>query len=161
MARAMSVATKTSCGLARCGTANLSVLGSRENPSSQNLHEVRAGQDDAELGLQMNCEFTEIPLLNHAGLVRGITLVSPEDAARVREHNWFYNAGYAFSWTASGTKYKKINLGRFILGLSHDSPLQPDHINFDTLDNRRENLWAKERKMLHRCEYPKMNTRRG
>jgi hypothetical protein len=66
------------------------------------------------------------------------TIISAQDEAKVRKHNWFNNRGYAYGLVNG----KRVNLGRFILGLSPDSKLQPDHINNNKLDNRRENLRA-------------------
>lgn len=86
-----------------------------------------------------------IPLVRRSfvwpsGIVPGgpSTMISSEDEARVRKHRWFHNHGYAYGWVHG----RRVNLGRFILGLSPDSKRQPDHINNNKLDNRRENLRA-------------------
>ncbi len=85
----------------------------------------------------MNQESIKVPLRNRFGSVAYYAIVSPEDADRVLAYKWHLNQGYAFSWSASDND-KRINMARFILGCQ--KPLVPDHINFNRLDNRRENL---------------------
>lgn len=65
-------------------------------------------------------------------------LVDKRDAKRVSKYSWFYNAGYAYSWLGGGVR---CNMARFIMGVRpQDKGRVVDHINHNTLDNRRENL---------------------
>ncbi len=83
----------------------------------------------------------EIPV--HGGYV---ALVDDEDYELVSEHKWYgtvpTNRGvvYAFGHQYLGYyNYKFVRMHRLILGLT-DPKQQVDHINKNTLDNRRENL---------------------
>lgn len=76
-------------------------------------------------------------------LSRGMkSVIDDDDFERVSKFKWYArtNNGSKFYAAASipGTKSKKMYLHRFIM----DAPkgLQVDHINGDTLDNRKENL---------------------
>lgn len=66
-----------------------------------------------------------------------ISLVDWEDYEKVNEYKWCYTQngrnGYAFSDTFG-------HLHRFIMGLTKGGGKQIDHINGDSLDNRRLNL---------------------
>lgn len=60
-------------------------------------------------------------------------IVSPYDYERCMQHKWFITNGYP-STTIDG---KKVYIQQFITGENH-----ADHINHNTLDNRRSNLFA-------------------
>lgn len=80
----------------------------------------------------------EIPLTNG-----GVALVDDEDYNRVVQYRWGKFQGRSREWYAK--RYVKPGLGealqmhRFILKLPPRLP-QVDHINFNGLDNRKENL---------------------
>lgn len=69
-------------------------------------------------------------------------IVSPKDRKRVEKHSWWLmpttmNGYYAATKIDGRTTY----MHRFIMKAPHD--MQVDHLNHDTLDNRRENLVTK------------------
>lgn len=78
--------------------------------------------------------------------------VSPEDYDHLSQIKW--NAAW---WKNVGSYYalckqkneagvsRPVSMHRLLLGLKEGNPLQGDHINHDTLDNRRENLRAATR----------------
>ncbi|MEW6126703.1 MAG: HNH endonuclease [Acidobacteriota bacterium] len=69
-------------------------------------------------------------------LTRGrVAIVDAEDYSWLSQYKWFYSSkGYA----STKINYKHIYMHRMIL----DAPkgLEVDHINLDTLDNRRQNI---------------------
>lgn len=60
------------------------------------------------------------------------TIIDDEDYDRVSRYNWSYNSGYARCLS------RNIYLHRLILNPPNDK--QIDHINHNTLDNRKNNL---------------------
>ncbi|MDO8725632.1 MAG: AP2 domain-containing protein [Candidatus Methanoperedens sp.] len=83
--------------------------------------------------VQSEKNFVLVPLANG----RGFAKVSPEDLDKVKDYKWSFCNGYAL--TTIYIPYKKtIRMHRLII----DSPngVYVDHINRDTLDNRRSNL---------------------
>lgn len=82
-----------------------------------------------------------LPLRDRAGATRAYAVVDVEDAGL---------AAYRWSLQPDGDGRKvyvrrrvgrgSVALHREILGLTTDDPRQADHINGDTLDNRRKNL---------------------
>jgi len=74
-------------------------------------------------------------------------IVDADDFDRVNEFKWQYNkrgTGYAQRIQYIGYKdgkriRKNISMHRFIMGVE-DSKVHVDHINHDTLDNRKSNL---------------------
>jgi hypothetical protein len=81
----------------------------------------------------------EIPLTKNQ-----IALVDDDDYEMLMEHKWqaSYHSGDYFVATGSfhiGNTYKTIMMHRKIMNCS-DSKLVVDHINHNTLDNRKENL---------------------
>lgn len=87
--------------------------------------------------------YVEVPLTQ--GLV---AKVSPEDLERVSQFKWyasFESRGtkfYAIRRIRVNGKQVKIRMHRFIMGLGtgFEDERVVDHINHDSLDNRRENL---------------------
>lgn len=81
-------------------------------------------------------------------------VVSDEDYAELSQSRWFWSRGYALRVNPTGyppgpprkgevrppKQPCSIAMHRVIMGLTFGDPLQVDHINRDTLDNRRENL---------------------
>lgn len=66
-------------------------------------------------------------------------LVDDSDYARVSEYKWYYsNTGYAYHGTCKKGKRETLLMHRFILNAPKNKYV--DHINHDTLDNRRCNI---------------------
>lgn len=102
------------------------------------------------LGLVRTCAMKRIPLYGKGGIVKDYTQVSDEDYARMNAHRWHRGGtGYACRKLkvpeGGGGRANPILvfMHREVLGLprspGHKAP-QGNHINFDRLDNRRENL---------------------
>ena len=95
----------------------------------------------------------EIPLTNG-----GVALVDAEDFERVSQYTWSNTGGYAKSnmRLPSGNKER---MHRFILGIT-DAAIEVDHINHDTLDNRRSNLRqaTRQQNTMHRRKYDGKST---
>jgi hypothetical protein len=72
---------------------------------------------------------------------RGVALVDVADAEAISAYRWSMhsNRGYAVRMAPVGGKQRLVLMHRFLLGLGLGDP-DVDHINGDTLDNRRENL---------------------
>ena len=68
------------------------------------------------------------------------TIIDKEDAEKVNQFSWFYQNGYAMlrTYEGVGKKRKAIYLHRFINNTPPDK--HTDHINGNTLDNRKKNL---------------------
>lgn len=82
----------------------------------------------------------EIPLSNGQ-----VTLVDDEDYPLVKPYTWYYNAagtGYAMARVEG----RKVFLHRFLMG---EPDYAVDHINGNTLDNRRANLEPLDHEMLN------------
>jgi len=86
--------------------------------------------------------------MNKIELTQGkFAIVDADDFDRVNEFKWQYNkkgTGYAQRIQYIGMKdgkqiRKNIYMHRFIIGVE-DSKVHVDHINHDTLDNRKSNL---------------------
>jgi hypothetical protein len=79
----------------------------------------------------------EIKTKNH------IIIVSDEDYDRLSQFTWHvmktkFNKLYARRWSDSSKNKKAISMHREVLNAPEHSEV--DHINHDTLDNRRDNL---------------------
>jgi hypothetical protein len=75
-------------------------------------------------------------------LTRGfVALVDDEDYEWLNSYRWHYLIGYARRNmpTSPGVQHAEF-MHRWILGLAWGDPRSGDHINHDSLDNRRENL---------------------
>ena len=75
-----------------------------------------------------------------------VAIVDVVDYERVSQFTWYAQRSrgkdfYAFRATsrAKGMKRRLISMHRFVLG-AEDSPLHVDHLNHNTLDNRKLNL---------------------
>lgn len=71
-----------------------------------------------------------------------IALVDDEDFEVLSKYKWFFTLkkdGRCASEGWAGNPKKRVYMHRFIMNL-YDNSLCVDHINGDTLDNRRENL---------------------
>jgi hypothetical protein len=71
------------------------------------------------------------------GQIAGYAIVDAADAHHA-EYRWRLTDGYA----VRGYSPNVIRLHREVLGLIKDDGMEADHINRDTLDNRRSNLRA-------------------
>ena len=67
-----------------------------------------------------------------------VTLIDDEYYELVSNFKWFFHTGYASSNKYENKKQKTIKMHRLIM--SAPKGLMVDHINHDTLDNRKENL---------------------
>jgi hypothetical protein len=83
-------------------------------------------------------------------LTQGLDVsVSPEDYEKLIKYSWWVSKSkgcgrkegrpYARCTITSETGKRNVLMHRMIMGVC-DPKLHVDHINFDTLDNRRENL---------------------
>jgi hypothetical protein len=94
---------------------------------------------------------------------RGIAFVDRADAEVVGVYSWsMHSNGYAMRSTQVGGKRHTVFLHRELLGLGPGDP-QIDHINGNTLDNRRDNLRPAThaqngQNRQHRPEYPHRGT---
>jgi hypothetical protein len=77
-------------------------------------------------------------------LTRGlVALVDDEDYERVSKYKWRCGGDLHLPYAMRGsTETAVVHMSRFILGLTEDDPRCADHINHNTLDNRRVNLRA-------------------
>ncbi len=82
----------------------------------------------------------EIPLRTKDGSVAH-ALVDDADYPEISRHKWFLHwKGYAVRGGTLDGRHTMFRMHRVILGLKHGDSRQGDHINYDKLDNRRENL---------------------
>jgi len=66
--------------------------------------------------------------------------IDKKDLSQISEYGWSVSAGYAVARAKEKGNLKSIRMSRLILGLSSNDERMADHINHDTLDNRRANL---------------------
>jgi hypothetical protein len=70
-----------------------------------------------------------------------VAIVDDEDFEALSAMKWYFNKGYACRKVTVATNNRlMLYLHRFLFGLNKGEKLQVDHINGDTLDNRRANL---------------------
>lgn len=87
-----------------------------------------------------------IPLLAHDGSVRAYTVLDAADLESLSCFKWGMLTGgrschYACRWTTESGRKVAVLMHRVLMGLpSNRDGLEVDHINRDTLDNRRANL---------------------
>lgn len=81
-------------------------------------------------------DYAEILLQNKKGEIIASALVDSDDLDKVILYRWTFHRGYAFSF--------RHRMHRVVLGLDrpdfNDHTTCIDHINCDTLDNRKSNL---------------------
>ena len=84
------------------------------------------------------------------------TIVDDDDFERVSQLKWSYINGYAKrQMKRADGRRRLLGLQRFIVGLDGDDPRVVDHINGDTLDNRKENLRICTKRENTRNQRPK------
>ncbi len=63
-----------------------------------------------------------------------VTIIDKDDLEKVNKHKWYFNGGYAFSYINGRP------LVMHVLIMNTPPNMHTDHINHDTLDNRKVNL---------------------
>jgi hypothetical protein len=86
-----------------------------------------------------------IPLRSRAGFLRGYTTVDADDAEWLSEWVWRNGSGYAVRGLRQGGRTGRLHavrVHREVMHLDDDDPREVDHIDHDTLNNRKSNLRA-------------------
>lgn len=82
-----------------------------------------------------------IPLRNREGEVVAVVLVDDDVPNEVLAYRWYLSGGYAKRDGQKDGKRYHVLMHRFLAGVTEPGcKIHVDHINGDTLDNRRENL---------------------
>lgn len=83
-----------------------------------------------------------VPLCARDGSVKAYAIIDSADADLISQWRWGIADGYAKRYASrlSDQRGRGIFLHRELLGLVHGDGLEGDHINRNTLDNRRSNL---------------------
>lgn len=98
-------------------------------------------------------DYAEIVLYDNYGNERDRTIIDLEDVEKCKNHKWHKkhsNRGKYYVFTR--IEGKPIRLHRFVIDY-YDLVLEIDHINGDSLDNRKENL----RKITHQKNVQNQN----
>lgn len=87
----------------------------------------------------------EIPLRNRAGQTVAYAVVDDEDVVLLADRRWSLHRSDTKSYAINGAgaykgQPKRVFMHRVIVGLQRGDVRCVDHVNGDTLDNRRENL---------------------
>ena len=94
-----------------------------------------------------------------------VAIVDDEDYESVSLHKWYYDGGYAVrNVRISSDKRVRERLHRFIMKPTEkDDDLVIDHINRNTLDNRKTNLrWAsRSQNIMNSCKKSKTARYKG
>lgn len=89
---------------------------------------------------RINAEVIELHILDREGNVKAKTLIDAEDFEIAQERVWsLVSPGYAMAITRAweGAK-RRMSLHRVVMGANKGEEI--DHINHNSLDNRKENL---------------------
>jgi hypothetical protein len=79
--------------------------------------------------------------LKKDGSVRAVAVIDASDAAWVNQWHWVWDGRYLSRSFPVGSTWKNVRLHRALLGLAPgDRMREVDHIDRDTLNNRRSNL---------------------
>ena len=87
-------------------------------------------------------DYAEMLISKHDTILK--VLFDNEDIERIQNYKWIakydktINNYYIHAWTREGRNRKRISIHRYITNCGKD--LQVDHINRNTLDNRKDNL---------------------
>ena len=79
-------------------------------------------------------EISKMELYDNKGNIKNYALIDTEDVEKCKQHKWHLTNGYV----ETKINKKRIRLMRFLL--DYDGELFIDHINRNTLDNRKANL---------------------
>lgn len=116
--------------------------------------EIRYSTYDKNI-LNIGSEFDEIVLKNRTGVVVGTAKIDKEETERCSGYKWSLNKdGYVISSKGGSNFY----LHRYLIGASKGEYV--DHINYDRLDNRKENLriCTNSQNLMHRSRLASNNT---
>jgi hypothetical protein len=70
-----------------------------------------------------------------------VALVDDEDYEWLNSYKWFSAVGYAArDFDYAPKKHRRVLMHRLLLGLEYGDPREADHINHNSLDNRKSNL---------------------
>jgi hypothetical protein len=96
-----------------------------------------------------NQDTVRIPLRAKDGSVRAYALIDAADVEWVNRWRWYLTTGYAARSEVTKRQKRTIFLHRMLLGLRPGDGFEGDHINRDTLDDRRSNLRRVRRAQGH------------
>jgi hypothetical protein len=94
----------------------------------------------------------QIPLGGKDGVGK-FALVDDEDYERISKYNWFIQYGYAITNIRKNGKQITIRMHREVLGLLPEDKNVPDHIDFNRLNNQKNNLRIATRKENSRYNF--------
>lgn len=84
--------------------------------------------------------FRTIPLRNATGAVTAHAIVDEDVYDDLAQYRWHLNPSDTKKYVCRSRGLQREQIHRRIMGLDRGDPLVVDHINGDTLDNRRANL---------------------
>lgn len=82
--------------------------------------------------------YAEVCLYNSYSNENGRVKIDLDDVELIKKYKWFLNDCSGYDYAATGIDDKIIGMHRLITNCPDDKVV--DHINYDTLDNRKENL---------------------
>jgi hypothetical protein len=86
-------------------------------------------------------DYAEVILRDSQGKETGRGLIDLEDVDRLKPYKWFLHKGYKTNYVYSKTGQKNgHNLIMHRLVMNYEGELVIDHINWNGLDNRKQNL---------------------
>lgn len=88
-----------------------------------------------------------------------VTLVDDEDYESVMRHSWIARKGYAICQQSYQDARANVLLHRYIMRAMPGDII--DHINFNTLDNRKENLRFVDKSLNNFHRHPSKNNKSG
>lgn len=90
-------------------------------------------------------------------------LIDDEDYELFNTYSWYVSKSRRDKYVRHCTTHETIRLHRFILGLKKGDKRQVDHINGNTLDNRKENLriCTNSQNQMNRGKIKKNNLYKG
>jgi hypothetical protein len=122
-------------------TALASTIGKTNSPRAAS---TAGGATPGVMVLMQPESYRLIPLRRRDGSVRAEVIVDAAEYDWLNQWRWCANGKperlYVFRYERDGAKYRPVRMHRLVVGLADDDPREVDHINRDTLDNRRANL---------------------